>query len=415
MMSLFEAAWVIARRDFVATVYSRSFVLFLIIPLVLFGLVAAMSQMVDEAQRSASQPAVALVTDSATAQALTAARERLEAGTPGDRFPVLRTVDPAENVPVQARRLLADEQAAYSAVFSGTLEQPVLTGPLKVEESVGRPMQLILDEARRSGALADAGVQLTEVALERDVTGAAAGNLQMIRRDLARGVMGVIFGISILLATLMLSNLAEEKSNKVIEVLAAAIPLDAVFMGKLFAMLAISFVGLALWGGVMALAYLFVQVIQDWVTLPESGPAVGWAVFAILVFLYFGTNFMLLGAFFLGLGAQASNLRDIQTLTMPVSMLQAGVFLLALMVVGREGGALVWFAYIFPFSSPLAMISMAAESPTLWPHLLALLWQLLWVAIIIRVSARMFRLTVLKSTSSGGLLSLGRALKAKPE
>ena len=31
--------------------------------------------------------------------------------------------------------------------------------------------------------------------------------------------------------------------NKIIEILAAAIPMDAVFMGKLFAMLAVSFVG----------------------------------------------------------------------------------------------------------------------------------------------------------------------------
>ena len=37
MMSLLEAAWVIARRDFVATVYSRSFILFLLVPLLIFG------------------------------------------------------------------------------------------------------------------------------------------------------------------------------------------------------------------------------------------------------------------------------------------------------------------------------------------------------------------------------------------
>ena len=35
-------------------------------------------------------------------------------------FPLLRRVDPAENVAVQAQRLLADEEAGYSAVFSGT-------------------------------------------------------------------------------------------------------------------------------------------------------------------------------------------------------------------------------------------------------------------------------------------------------
>ena len=37
MMSLFEAAWVIARRDFIASVFRAAFILFLVAPLPLFG------------------------------------------------------------------------------------------------------------------------------------------------------------------------------------------------------------------------------------------------------------------------------------------------------------------------------------------------------------------------------------------
>ena len=413
MTSLFESAWVIARRDFVATVYSRSFILFLIVPLLVMVGVIGMMQLVDETQRDVSQPVVAVVADGATVEALQAAHGRLSAGTPEGTFPVLQSVDPAEDVSVQARRLLANEEAGYSAVFSGTLERPVLTGPLKVDETVGRRMSLIVEDARRSVALSDAGIVSQPAELDRVITDQAAGNLQMIRRDMARAVISVIFFISILLATLMLSNLAEEKSNKVIEVLAAAVPLDAVFLGKLIAMLGISFVGLALWGGVFATAYLFTQVVQDWVTLPQAGPAIGWAGFGLLVLLYYGTNFMLLGSLFLGIGAQASNLRDIQTLTMPVTLIQTAVFLLAVTVIGSEGGVLTWIAYIFPFSSPLAMVSSAASSSTLWIHLPALAWQALWVVLIIRLSARWFRMTVLKSAPGGAFFSFAGWRRAR--
>jgi ABC-2 type transport system permease protein len=143
-------------------------------------------------------------------------------------------------------------------------------------------------------------------------------------------------------------------------------------------------------------------------TLPQAGPSVGWPVFVALVLLYYGANFMLSGALFLGIGGQASNIREIQTLAMPVQMLQVGVFFLSLAVIGKAGGALSWFAYLFPFSSPMAMIAMAAESETLWPHLLALVWQAIWVVLIIRISSRLFRRTVLKSASSGGFFSFGR-------
>jgi ABC-2 type transport system permease protein len=74
--------------------------------------------------------------------------------------------------------------------------------------------------------------------------------------------------------------------------------------------------------------------------------------------------------------------------------------------IGDEGGALMWTAYILPFSSPLAMVAHAAEHERLWPHLLALLWHALWIVLIIRISARMFRITVLKSSPGGAFFSL---------
>lgn len=410
MMSVFEAAWVIARRDFIATVYSRSFILFLTIPLIMFGAIVLASQLVDD--RTLSQPQVAVAADSATVSALDGARARLVGGTSEFTFPKLTAVAPAENVAVQARRLLADDAGGYSAVFSGTLDRPVLTGPTKIEENVALRMNLIVDDARRVAALGAAGRSTAPVAIRRVVTEQAAGNLQMIRQDLARVVQGLIFGVTVMLATLLLSTLAEEKTNKVIEVLAASVPLDSVFIGKLISMLGISFVGLALWGGILGLAYLFVQIVQDFVTLPMAGPAVGWPVFVLLVLLYYGVNYMLLGALFLGIGGQASNIREIQTLTMPVTLLQAGMFFLALTAVGSSGGTLTWFAYIFPFSSPLAMIAFASESAALWPHLPALVWQGAWIVLTIRISSRLFRTTVLKSSSGETFFSFLR--RARP-
>ena len=407
MMGVFEAAWVIARRDFVATVYSRSFILFLLAPLILIVFVAVAGQMAEEAERTASQPVVAVVADSATVAQLEAAHAALVGGTSERSFPILRTVQPAENVPIQARRLLADEDGGYSAVFSGTLDRPMLTGPLRVDENVGRRMQLIVDQARWTFALEAAGVSPPPAPIERVVTEQAAGNLQMLRRQLAAVGQGMIFGITLMLATLLLSNLVEEKSNKVIEVLAAAVPLDSVFFGKLIAMLGISAVGLLLWGGLLGLGWAFVlQVFEDWITMPNVSPAVGWPMFGLLLLLYYCANFMLLGALFLGIGGQASNIREIQTISMPVTLLQVVVFLLAMTVIGRDGGALAWFAYVFPFSSPMAMVAFAAKYETLWPHLLALAWQAAWVVLIVRVSARLFRATVLKSGSTGSMFSL---------
>ena len=396
MMNMMQAAWVIARRDFMATVHSRSFIFFMITPILVVGFSILMAFV--QSSTGDGPPKVAVVADSATVEALTASRSRLASLTSGTAMPELVVVNPAEDVKAQARTLISDEQRGLSAVFSGTLEQPVLSGPERIDEFVGKRMTLVVEEAQRSQALAAGTANFRPVAIQREITSEAAGNLREIRTGVARFGPCVIFFMTLLLATMLLSNLIEEKSNKVIEVLAASVPLDAVFIGKLIAMLGVSLIGIALWGGMGAIAAAFsVQLLPAGMELPSISPGVGWPIYALLLPIYYTTNYLLLGSLFLGIGAQANSVRELQTLNMPVTFLQMGVFVLALTVIGGGSGIFPTIAYIFPFSSPLSMIAMAGESDLLWPHLLAIPWQLLWVFLTVRISVALFRKSVMKS------------------
>lgn len=404
MNNVLESALVIARRDFTATVFTRTFILFLLAPVLLFAFSMFVGQAAARSEVESTQPTVAVVADSATTSALSAARERIAAGTSQRALPRLRAVDPAENQTAQAQALLADQEAGYSAVLSGTLERPVLTSPARIDGGLGDEVRLIVEEARRTAALQEAGIALPPLSIARVTTFEAAGDLKLVRNVLARGGQFIIFFVTLFLATMLLSNLVEEKTNKVIEVLAAAVPLDSVFLGKLLAMLGISVVGLSVWGGLLGLAIAFIEALPLPTTLPQVSPAVGWPAFLALLIVYYSTNYMLLGALFLGIGGQANTVREVQTLSMPVTMLQLLVLLLATMAIGQGDGWLAWAAFIFPLSSPLAMVAFAAQSDLLWPHLLAVAWQALWVVLIIRLAVRMFRRTVLKSGSRTSFL-----------
>jgi ABC-2 type transport system permease protein len=159
-------------------------------------------------------------------------------------------------------------------------------------------------------------------------------------------------------------------------------------------MLAISLVGIAVWVTAGAAA------ISIWATHGLSGlpePAVGWPLYLSLAPVYFAMSYLLIGGVFLGIGAQASSVREVQTLSMPVTMAQVLLFGFASMGVGHPDSAVALSASIFPLSSPFSMIGRAAEQPAIWPHALALLWQALWVVLILRASAALFRRSVLKS------------------
>ena len=394
MNSFFRSAFVIGRRDFVATVYSKTFLLFLLGPLLIIGLSILLGNATERMARDDLRARVAVIASEAEFAPIDAARERLNPSFGERELPELVRVEPDYVIDAQVRDLLASTDKRFLGVLTGGLAQPKLTGAVSETGSIRAQMSLILNDATQRRALA--GADYKPVELDFVKVDESAGSLASMRALTARSGQLLLFMLTVLLAGMLLSNLIEEKSNKVIEVLAASAPVDAIFMGKLFAMLAVSLVGITVWAGGAILG------LSLWPTgggLPE--PAVGWPLFVVLVLLYYSANYLLLGALFLGIGSQASSVREVQTLSMPVTVGQILVFMFASFAVGPFNGLLGIAAAVFPFSSPLAMIARAAQTPELWTHLLALCWQALWVWLTIKLGARLFRSNVMKSGSPG--------------
>jgi len=391
MRELIRAAWVIGRRDYVATVFSKTFALFLIgplLPLIFGGVFSIIGISGDSGPGPA--PTVVAIADGDIARTLAAAHKRVEAPDS------LRIEPPTGDLHAQTRRLLDGGDAA---VLTGGLDRPQLTGASDALDHLTPDVGTLVDEARDLRALDAQGGAPTKVAVaRRAVTAAAPPPRKQTGADTARTGQFVLVFLTMLLCGMLLSNLLEEKSNKVIEILAAAVPVDAIFLGKLVAMLAMSLTGIVCWSAIGVGLYELISHQGLW---PQDftldTPAVGWPLFALLGVLYFSASYLLLGAVFLGIGAQAKSVREVQTLSMPITMGQLLVFAFASAGVGRPNGHTAIAATIFPWSSPFEMFARAAELPTLWPHLIGLAWQALWIAIAIRISSGLFRRSVLNS------------------
>lgn len=403
-MRVLDAALVIARRDFVASVWSRFFIFFLLTPVFIMGISLLIGGTTGRADEEAARTRIAVATDIESARAIKAAAERITTALGNDAAPILVVVDPADNRDAQVMALLAREQEPISAVLTGSLAQPALHGPQRALERYSGDIGLLIADARRAEAMQSSGQADPPINLTQVRTGQAAGGLVTVRNLLARGAQFIIFFFVMLLATTLVTNLVEEKANKVIEVLAAAVPVDAIFLGKLLAMLGVSLVGLVVWGLMAAGVFFF---FKDFIGYPVM-PAVGWPAFCLLMFLYFTTNFLLFGGLFLSVGGQAQSVRDLQTLSMPITLGQVAIFMLASAAVTDGDGMVSWIAGLVPFSSPLAMIAHAAKSPDLLIHLAALAWQALWIAIIVRIGARMFRKTVLSTSNPEPFFRFGK-------
>jgi len=386
MTRLLRSAWVIGRRDFTATVFSKAFIFFLLGPLFPVLLGALFGGIGARVASQAEQPRIAVVAPHAVFEQLASARDRL--GQAMNDRPTIQLVEvaPQGNADVQADDLLKSSRHSVVAVLTGGLDKPHLTGAIEPDGSIAGQVQLLVGQARAAGSSAPA---LAVTATEK-----SSGSVDRSRSITAQMGQMILFFLTIILAGMTLSQLIEEKSNKVIEVLAAAVPIEAIFVGKLFAMLAASIVGIVVWvsAGVAAVS-MFMSGGAG--SIPT--PAVGSIPFLILTVIYFAMNYLLLGSVFLSIGAQASTVREVQTLSMPATVAQVLIFGFAALAIGSPDSPMAIAGALFPLSSPLVMVARAAERPELWPHLVALVWQAIWIGLVVAGSARLFRRTVLKS------------------
>ncbi|MGR6329770.1 ABC transporter permease [Sphingomonas sp. XXL09] len=392
-------ALTIARRDFTATVFTPIFLLFLFAPLIMgaFGAVGGMGAASVAGSNSDRARVVAIVPDAA-ARPIAEADTRLRAVFRRDEEepPALTTLTAGADPAAQARAAFAAKDYEASAVLYGPLATPtILYGPRgkRAADYLGVLAGQTLAAQQLGGALPR--VTVTKMPFERP-SGAAGGD-GGYRQSASFAVFGV-FLLNLFLASQVVGTMAEERNNKVIEVLAAAVPLESVFLGKLLGMFGVAILFVGFWGTIVAKLGSFLP--------PEAAAALALhtalplPVFGVLFFVYFTMAYLLLGSAFLVVGALASTPREIQMLSLPISVIQMAMLALALAGTAHPDGTMGLAAQLFPLSSPFAMAGRAATSASLWQHGAAIAWQLLWVSLFIVIGARLFRRGVLQSGSA---------------
>lgn len=391
-------ALTIARRDFVATVFTPIFLLFLFAPLIMgsFGAIGGLGA-ASAADSAAQTLRIVAIAPPADGRDFAAADRRVRRlFRAGEAPPELRIVAPEGDPQTQVRALMTDRQEDVIAVLRGPLQRPVIAFDAQGSRAAAY-LADVAEQTLRSRATGDADLSRPTLARTQQVYPRQGGRNQ----SAFLAVFGVFF-LTLFLAGQVVGSMAEERTNKVIEVLAAAVPLESVFLGKLLGMFGVAVLFVGFWTLVLGnVAALLPNGAAS--EIAALRPAIGFGPFALLFAAYFTMAYLLLGSVFLGIGAQASTAREIQMLSLPITILQVAMFALSSAAASRPGSNVAMVAELFPLSSPFAMAGRAASAPDLWPHAAALAWQAMWVTIFISVGARLFRRGVLQSGSASGM------------
>lgn len=387
-------ALTVARRDFVATVFAPTFLIFLLTPILMIGL-ALLSGFGAASAASGTEAGLRIVVIATPQQAapLIAIDRQLRLLFPGrgDRPPALRIDTPVGDVSAQAHALFDHDKDDVIAVLYGPLEAPTILRTANGWSPAAYLSQLA-EQTLRANKLGTAS-RLSSPDIQVITRGQESTSG---RRQLAYFAVVGLFVLTLMLSGQAVGTMAEERSNKVIEVLAAAVPLESVFVGKLVGLFGTALLFIGFWGTLLGNIARFVPAKYA-NAVPEFSAGVGYPAFPLLFVAYFVMAYMLLGAIFISIGSLASSQRELQLLSLPITVVQVLVMTIAANGALRPDSWVATAAEIFPFSSPFAMIARAANSTSLWPHFLALGWQALWIGIVVTFGARLFRRGVLKT------------------
>lgn len=378
---------VVARREISVKLRDRSFVLGSLLTLVLLVGIIGVQAWLDG--RTSSYDVVT------TTPSAAAMLERAADAAPGldDKVEIRASEEEDDDA---ARAAVADE-----SVDAWLTQDPNGTWSLITRESADEDLRTIIETVVQAEVLAtnaaEAGTSVedlragAELAVEQLEGDEELSDL----RDLLGFAMAFMFYLaSIIFGMTLAQSVTEEKQSRIVEMIAAAVPLRQLLAGKILGNTVLAV-------GQMA---IYVAVGMIGLGLTDYGSFVPGLTGSLAWFLaFFLVGFLALSCLWAVAGALASRNEDLQSTATPVTMLLLAVFLGSAFL---EGRAETIGSFVPPLSAVAMPVRLVNGEAAWWEATVALALLLALAAVLVLVAERIYRRALMQS---GGQLSMRQA------
>lgn len=304
----------------------------------------------------------------------------------------LRSVSPDE-----ARNLLQNDE--IDAAVSHGEDSWVLTARSSMDSSLSGMLTDAAKDITAQRNAAEAGTTTEQLAAGSEVQTRTLSDDP--DRGVAANVLGFIFAMlfytaAIIFGMAIANSVLEEKQNRVVEILATAIPVRHILYGKVAGNCLLAYAQIILYGVVGLLG----------VNLLGQAESIGWILQASGWFIgFFVVGFAAQASIWAVLGSLASRTEDLQSNTGPIM----SVLIAALLVGMFAKGVWLTVASYVPLVSSVAMpVRMLTDTVAWWEPWLALGLCAFFGLIMFRVGERVYQRAVFQG---GQALTWRKALK----
>jgi ABC-2 type transport system permease protein len=289
--------------------------------------------------------------------------------------------------------------AGRAALVDGTLDAVIVDATTVLvgedrSDLLETVLTLALRQARFLEGLEEIGISPAEAA---DLLGGRVDVTSVTGDDGGDGALGLaLIGVVLLFVVIsmygqwVLIGVLEEKTNRVVELIAAAVPIRTLLAGKVLGI------------GVLALAQLLIMLAiglgsslgLGLIDLPEAaGPMAAWSV------VWFLLGFALYAVINAAAGSLVSRQEDAQTAVLPIGIAAATAYMATfLVIVPAPDSPLAMALSLLPPIAPIAFPArIALEAVAPWEIALGLAITCATIFGVIRLAARVYTGALLKT------------------
>jgi ABC-2 type transport system permease protein len=213
---------------------------------------------------------------------------------------------------------------------------------------------------------------------------------------LAFGLCFTLYMVILIYGQQVMQGVIEEKSSRVIEVIAAAVRPTELMTGKLLGICLVALTQLAIWVGA-ALVLTTPAILGALLTLPPglTLPEVPGAVIAHL-FVLFLLGFFLYSTLYAMIGAAFNSVQEAQQFAGVAVVFIVPPLLFVMPILNDPDSPLAVSMSLFPFFTPLVMmLRIASKMPSAWQIVAAYSLCLLTISGMVWLCARVYRVGIL--------------------
>jgi len=418
--------WLVVKREYLTRVRTRGFILSTVgLPLFSIGVFAVSMTLMTRKADHTLEISIVDNLGGLAPQIATGLREKLPDGQP--LYQIVESWDrPQDETRIREdlnREIREGRLDGFLLVPKDALEKKSATFQSRNPEDF-RTVSAIrhaVDSAIVARRFSDRGIHVDN--LQEMLRGVELSLVRVTKagesEDEGEGFLLQLSIVMILYITLMvygimtMRSVLEEKTTRIVEVLASSIKPSYLLGGKILGVAAVGFTQYLIWALTAALVSAYGAAVGT-ALHPGATPLHFHlpASFLIYPLVFFLAGYFLYASLYAALGAMVSSEEDLQQVQLPVTIVLVACFILYPIILRDPNSPLSVALTLFPLFAPILMVfRIMVQTPPFWQIALSLLLCVASTIGVVQVSAKIYRVGILMYGKRPSLPELLRWLR----